>query len=541
MNGKNSPVLKLALLLFVVLSVFAFFECAFRLEYLAGWHLAKVFRLFLFKLFSYGIYVLPIFVLGRFSKYYFVFVCLLFFPNILLQFLLTKYMGIENFSGNSHLFEQLGDFVHVNLIRDFCLSVMGVWTFVCIALFSLLAFGALAFVFVRVFRSEFYVSKFDGVLLISLLCFVGLTVFGVGRTKYAFYVGQILTHPWFVDFGVGYYKYTNTPHYLSSIDDAYMPRLKSEIKTALNSDIVGVVMVGESLSRIPLQSYGYKRENTPKIEALRGSGNLFLYNGETKIGYTTGSLLTALTFCEFELPKRSVPVAEILKNSDITTYLLSSVYHTELALKRIFSGMEYLAQVPEGVEIDSWHDDNLLPPLREKISKSAELRNCFFMHFQGSHFNFDTKYPESFKVFDNVRDQYTAALKPDEIYTYNTYDNTVLYFDYIFASVVDILKSAKKPAFLLYFSDHGEGYSRETYRYQPRADKNRIYNVPVIVWVSDEYAAQYGDVVKALKANENKFVRLDKSVLFTLLNLLRIELTTQGNNSLATPNFMESK
>ena len=536
-NYKSFPVSKLALLLFVVLSVFAFFECAFLFEYVAGWHITKVFRLFLFKLFSYGIYVLPIFVLGRFGKYYFVFVCLLFLPNILLRFLLAKYAGIENFQ----LFGQLGDFMHANLVRDFCLSIMGVPTLVCIALFSLSAFGVLAFVFTRVFRSEFCISKFDVVLLISLLSFVGLTVFGVGRTKYSFYVGEILTHPWFVNFGVGYYKYTNTPHYFSSIDDAYMPRLKSEIKATLSSDIVGVVMVGESLSRIPFQSYGYKRENTPKIEALRGSGNLFLYKGQTKIGYTTDSLLTALTFSEFELTKKSVPIAEILKNSGIAPYLLSSVYQVEFSLKRIFSGMEHIAQVPEGVEIDSWHDDNLLPPLREKISELDEPRSCFFMHFQGSHFNFDTKYPASFKVFDNVRDQYTAALKPDEIYTYNTYDNTVLYFDYIFASVVDILKSSKKPAFLLYFSDHGEGYSRETYRHQPRADKTRIYNVPVIVWVSDEYAAQYGDVVKALKANQNKFVRLDKSVLFTLLNLLRIELTTQGDNSLATPNFTEPK
>jgi len=159
----------------------------------------------------------------------------------------------------------------------------------------------------------------------------------------------------------------------------------------------------------------------------------------------------------------------------------------------------------------------------------TSVKDCIFMHFQGSHFVFENKYPSKFKKFDNLKDVYTEQYKsPKDIYTYNTYDNTVLYFDSIFGSIATELNKRQEPSFILYFSDHGEGAVVDELRGATRENIERIYNVPLFIWFSESYIKIYPEVVKMMRLNSDKKedVYIDEAVIYMILECMRISSKT---------------
>jgi len=94
----------------------------------------------------------------------------------------------------------------------------------------------------------------------------------------------------------------------------------------------------------------------------------------------------------------------------------------------------------------------------KKVIKDANSTTFIVLHLQGSHGPIYYKgYPSKFKEFTPTCD--TAELNkctPDEIA--NTYDNTILYEDYLQSELINALE-ARKDKFevaMFFFSDHGE-------------------------------------------------------------------------------------
>ncbi len=94
----------------------------------------------------------------------------------------------------------------------------------------------------------------------------------------------------------------------------------------------------------------------------------------------------------------------------------------------------------------------------KKVIEDANSTTFIVLHLQGSHGPIYYKgYPSKFKEFTPTCD--TAELNkctPDEIA--NTYDNTILYEDYLQSELINALE-ARKDEFevtMFFFSDHGE-------------------------------------------------------------------------------------
>ena len=134
------------------------------------------------------------------------------------------------------------------------------------------------------------------------------------------------------------------------------------------------------------------------------------------------------------------------------------------------------------------HDDILLDGLNEELN-NINKDTLIVLHTMGSHGpTYYKRYPEQFKKFTPTCD--TANLQDcTQEQIINTYDNTIVYTDYIISSVIDILKNQKQlETAMLYVSDHGESLGENNiylhglpYAIAPKEQKQ----VPMILWLSD--------------------------------------------------------
>lgn len=144
----------------------------------------------------------------------------------------------------------------------------------------------------------------------------------------------------------------------------------------------------------------------------------------------------------------------------------------------------------------------------KKVIKDANSTTFIVLHLQGSHGPIYYKgYPSKFKEFTPTCD--TAELNkctPDEIA--NTYDNTILYEDYLQSELINALE-AKKDKFevtMFFFSDHGESLGENgiylhglPYSIAPDEQKH----IPAIIFSSDS------ELLKRLKARKNETLSHD--------------------------------
>lgn len=138
-------------------------------------------------------------------------------------------------------------------------------------------------------------------------------------------------------------------------------------------------------------------------------------------------------------------------------------------------------------DYDGWLVDETKNILKSKKDKNTLI----IVHLQGSHGpSYYLRYPKEFEKFTPTCN--TNKLQEcSEDNLYNTYDNTLLYTDFIVASLIEVLKTdnADKKA-LFYLSDHGESLGENGFYLHGMpyylAPKEQI-QIPAILWTNYEY------------------------------------------------------
>lgn len=148
------------------------------------------------------------------------------------------------------------------------------------------------------------------------------------------------------------------------------------------------------------------------------------------------------------------------------------------------------------------HDDILLDGLEDRL-RNISKDTLIVLHMMGSHGpTYYKRYPDKFKRFLPTCD--TSSLQDctrEQIV--NTYDNTILYSDYIIESVIQILRRQENlQTSMLYVSDHGESLGENNlylhglpYALAPDGQKK----VPMVLWLSDGVAKALQTDTKALR------------------------------------------
>ena len=179
------------------------------------------------------------------------------------------------------------------------------------------------------------------------------------------------------------------------------------------------------------------------------------------------------------------------------------------------------------------HDEVLLDGLEDTL-KNIKKDTVIFLHTMGSHGpTYFNRYPDSFKKFTPTCD--TADMQrctKEQIV--NTYDNTILYTDFIVSSAIDVLK--KFPQFeggVIYVSDHGESLGENgAYLHgfpYVLAPKEQI-EVPMLIWMSDTMKKwDYIDFA-CLKDSAARGVFSHDNIFHSLIGLLEIDTTEYDKN-----------
>ncbi len=177
----------------------------------------------------------------------------------------------------------------------------------------------------------------------------------------------------------------------------------------------------------------------------------------------------------------------------------------------------------------SCFDEVLVENLEEYLA-NVKKDAFIVLHTIGSHGpTYYKRYPDTFRKFTLTCD--TAEIQKctrEEIV--NTYDNTILYTDFVVSRAIGILKKFPHlESGLLYVSDHGESLGENNiylhglpYSIAPEEQKK----VPMILWMSDNMKKSdhlnYSCIAK--KAEENTFSH--DNIFHTILALMEIRSKT---------------
>ncbi|EAH7030363.1 phosphoethanolamine--lipid A transferase [Campylobacter lari] len=139
------------------------------------------------------------------------------------------------------------------------------------------------------------------------------------------------------------------------------------------------------------------------------------------------------------------------------------------------------------------YDESLLELVKQEL-ENINSNKIIVVHLQGSHGpTYYKRYPNAFKKFMPTCDTNELNTCSHE-QIINTYDNTLLYTDFIIKSLIDMLKqNPTKEASLLYLSDHGESLGENgiylhgmPYLIAPKDQKH----IPMIFWSKDSKLSQ---------------------------------------------------
>ncbi|EDD2489727.1 phosphoethanolamine transferase [Campylobacter coli] len=163
-------------------------------------------------------------------------------------------------------------------------------------------------------------------------------------------------------------------------------------------------------------------------------------------------------------------------------------------------------------QLSSDWDENLLPFLKERLG-NLDTQNIIVLHLQGSHGpTYYKRYPDEFKKFTPTCDTNELSKCTNDALI-NTYDNTLLYTDYLLSEIIKLLKEHKDfQSSLFYLSDHGESLGENgiylhgmPYAIAPSYQTH----IPAIFWSNDENLMSL--------AKEHKNLKLSQDNLFSTL------------------------
>lgn len=219
-------------------------------------------------------------------------------------------------------------------------------------------------------------------------------------------------------------------------------------------------MIGESTNRQRMSLYGYPRATTPELDKLRDQLAVF-DNVITPRPYTIEALQQVLTFADEENPDlylKTPSIVSVMKQAGYKTYWITN---QQTMTKRNTMLTTFSEQADEQVYLNNnrnqnarQYDGDVLAPFSKALADPAE-RKFIVVHLLGTHMSYQYRYPPSFDKFTD-RQGVPAGVSDDQLPTYNSYDNAVLYNDFVVSSLIKDYAKTDPNGFLLYLSDHGE-------------------------------------------------------------------------------------
>src|SRR5210317_63315 len=293
------------------------------------------------------------------------------------------------------------------------------------------------------------------------------------------------------------------PHYLLSNVKDYYDELKSANKEVLKlqfdakqihleKKMIGIFVVGETARADRFSLNGYHKQTNPLLE----KEDIQNFTEAKSCGtYTSQSVPCIFSLAKydgfnFHEEEYRENLLDLTKSAGIETIWIEN----NSSCKHVCDRIELIDFVEKGSEDYvgyGVHDEIILERLKKTIDeKKSKTKKLFIVvHTMGSHGPaYSNRYPEAFNVFKpncESNDPQSCDLEALN----NTYDNTILYTDYIIDSMIEFLKNEKESDnFLIYASDHGESLGEKSLylhgaplKFAPKEQTH----VPILLWASN--------------------------------------------------------
>jgi glucan phosphoethanolaminetransferase (alkaline phosphatase superfamily) len=322
-------------------------------------------------------------------------------------------------------------------------------------------------------------------------------------------------------------------------------------KDSLPQRKIFVLIIGESSRYDRWQINGYERKTSPRL--LRQK-NLISYpnvvSGSNQTRMSVPQMITRATPDSIHLLFQEKSILAAFSETGYKTAWLSNQTDQEMFYSGPINWHAKKADVSmfspshsPNFEFDSPYDERLLPVLDSLIHSNKE--NLFIvLHTMGNHWNYAKRYPKSFDTFKPSGTTVSISRPSAETReaVINSYDNSILYADYVIDSVIKIIDKEKAVSSVAFLSDHGEDlfdYDHSIIDYH-LSETPITLHVPLFIWTSDLYRQVYPEKQQALQENLNKKVGTENT-FYTLLDLANIGILKEDSTkSLASPSFKDS-
>lgn len=342
------------------------------------------------------------------------------------------------------------------------------------------------------------------------------------------YIGAVLKH-------YDYLKNRNLP-FKTIGEDAYIgPKNPAQTKKTLM-----VLIIGETARAQNFTLNDYPKLTTPRLSKLK---NLINFKHTSSCGtFTAHSVPCMLSNMRREnynatQASHQTNVLDILKLAGINLLWHDNDSGCQGTCSRIES-VDMTGRFRESSPLcqdGTCFDEILLTGLDDYIERLDNQDALITLHTIGSHGpTYYRRYPKKFSVFTPSCDT-NEINRCDKNALINTYDNTILYTDYVIAKTVELLKkySQQYNVIMLYMSDHGESLGENglylhsmPYAFAPKEQTH----IPFLIWASTPFFKQKQIDVNCMmhKANQESFSH--DNLFHTLLGIFDVKTNEYQSN-----------
>lgn len=169
-------------------------------------------------------------------------------------------------------------------------------------------------------------------------------------------------------------------------------------------------------------------------------------------------------------------------------------------------------------------DEILLTAMQKAMYESAP-KKLIILHTLGNHWNYSHRYPIDYDQWKpslfGIKNPAYTNLKNKEALS-NSYDNSILYTDYILSQVIAQLKQSGTVNAMMYVSDHGQTLYDGTCKYAFHGHNTQFeFHIPAFVWYSQQYQQHFPDKVSTLSKHKNATLTTE-NVFHSLLDMVNI-------------------
>jgi heptose-I-phosphate ethanolaminephosphotransferase len=263
-----------------------------------------------------------------------------------------------------------------------------------------------------------------------------------------------------------------------------------------------VLIIGESTNRQHMSLYGYPRKTTPLLDAMKDEMLVF----KQVIGprpYTIEALQQVLTFADQKHPDLYLTKPSIMNMMRQAGYKSFWITNQQTMTKRNTMLTTFSKYTDKQVYLNNTrlqnsrqYDGDVLAPFAEALQDPAP-RKLIVLHLLGTHMKYKYRYPDEYIHFkDNAN--LDPVLSKNKVEVINSYDNAVLYNDFVVSNIIKIYEKSRQNGFLVYFSDHGEDvYEAPGYDVLGRNEASPtlpMYAVPFLLWMTPDWRAKMPEI-----------------------------------------------